>query len=349
MECSLAGRLVGPQHPPYIIAEIGSNHNGDVALAKRMIDEAKRCGADAVKFQSWSSRSLIAKAEYERNTAYADTDRHFGSLREMVEAYQLTPPQHHELAAHCADVGIHFMSSAFSEPEVELLVELDVPAIKIASMDVTHPLLLEWVARSGKPVILSTGLSSLAEIATAVEALEAHGCEQLIVLHCVSIYPPADSDLRLRNIPMLREAFDLPVGYSDHALGTAVPLAAVALGACVIEKHFTLDTTMQGWDHWMSATPDDLERLCTGARQVHAALGGSARVVGSAEREKRAKFRRSIVLARDVAAGHVLTLDDLDFKRPGTGIAPLHHGAVVGRSVRRALEADHELAWTDLA
>ena len=348
MECNLAGRLVGPQHPPYIIAEIGSNHNGDIPLAKRLIAEAKRCGADAVKFQSWSSSSLIAKGEYERNTSYADSERHFGSLREMVEAYQLTPPQHHELAAYCAEVGIHFLSSAFSQSEVDMLVELDVPAIKIASMDVTHPLLLQWVARTGKPVILSTGLSSLAEIAAAVEALESHGCEQLILLHCVSIYPPEDHDLRLRNIPMLREAFELPVGYSDHSLGTPVPLAAVALGACVIEKHFTLDRTLQGWDHWMSAEPDELAQLCRGARQVHTALGGSARLVGQAEREKRAKFRRSIVLAHDVPGGHVLALDDLSFKRPGTGIAPAHHPAVVGRAVRYALTADHELTWADL-
>lgn len=348
MECSLAGRLVGPDHPPYIIAEIGSNHNGDLALAKRMIDEAKRCGADAVKFQSWSSTSLVSKGEYERNASYADVERHFGSLREMVEAYQVTPAQHRELAEYCAGVGIHFLSSVFSEPEVELLVELDVPAIKIASMDVVHPLLLSWVARTGKPVLLSTGLSSLAEVAAAVETLRANGCRQLVVLHCVSLYPPADRDLRLRNIPMLREAFELPVGYSDHALGTNVALAAVALGACVVEKHFTLDRTLQGWDHWMSAEPDELRHLCEGARQVYAALGGPARVVGDAERIKRAKFRRSIVLRRDLPAGHVLELTDLDFKRPGTGIPPAHHPAVVGRALRRALDADHELAWSDL-
>jgi len=349
MEVSLAGRLVGPDQPPYIIAEIGSNHNGDVALAKRMIDEAKRCGADAVKFQSWSSTSLIAKAEYERNTVYSDPERHFGSLRAMVEAYQLTPPQHVELAAHCAEVGLHFLSSAFSPEEVDLLVEVDVPAIKVASMDVNHPLLLQAVARSGKPVILSTGLSTLEEVAGAVATLQAHGCRELVLLHCVSLYPPADAQVRLRNVPMLRQAFDLPVGYSDHSLGVPVALAAVALGACVVEKHFTLDREMQGWDHWMSAEPAELEALCSGARRVHAALGGSARVVSAAEVAKRAKFRRCIVLRGDRPAGHALTLADLDFKRPGTGIAPTDYEVVVGRTLRRALEADHELAWSDLA
>jgi N,N'-diacetyllegionaminate synthase len=349
MDVSLAGRRVGPDHPPYIIAEIGSNHNGDVALAKRMIEVAKRCGADAAKFQSWSSTSLVAKGEYDRNTEYADKERHFGSLQAMVEAYQLTPPQHYELAAHCVEVGIHFLSSAFSVEEVELLVDVGVPAIKIASMDVTHPLLLRAVARSGKPVILSTGLSSLAEIAVAVATLREHGCEQLVVLHCVSLYPPEDRQVRLRNIPMLQDAFELPVGFSDHSLGVPVPLAAVALGACMIEKHFTLDASLQGWDHWMSAEPGELEALCRGAHQVFEALGGTARVVSPAEIEKRKKFRRCIVLRHRVAAGHVLSLDDLDFKRPGTGIAPTEYPIVSGRTVRHDLEADHELAWSDLS
>jgi N,N'-diacetyllegionaminate synthase len=349
MNVKVADRWVGHDHPPYLIAEIGSNHNGDIALAKRMIDEAKRCGADAVKFQSWSATSLIAKGEYERNTEYADTQRHFGSLREMVEAYQLTPPQHVELVEHCARTGVHFLSSAFSPEEVELLVEVGVPAIKIASMDVTHPLLLRSVGRSGKPVILSTGLSSLDEIASAVATLREHGCEQLILLHCVSLYPPDDAEVRLRNIPMLRDAFEVPVGFSDHSLGVPIALAAVALGACVVEKHFTLDSSLQGWDHWMSAEPAELEALCRGARQIYAGLGGTSRVVGARELEKRSRFRRCIVLRRAVPAGHVLTLEDLDFKRPGTGIAPTDHGIVTGRMVKRDLEADHELSWSDLS
>jgi N,N'-diacetyllegionaminate synthase len=349
MDISLAGRLVGPDHPPYVIAEIGSNHNGDIDLAKHMIDVAHRCGADAVKFQSWSSTSLVTKGEYARNTEYADKERHFGSLREMIEAYQLTPPQHVELADHCRSVGIDFLSSAFSEEEVDLLVEVGVPAIKIASMDVNHPLLLQKVARAGKPVILSTGLSSLSEIAAAVATLRDHGCQELVLLHCVSLYPPEDREVRLRNIPMLQAAFELPVGFSDHSLGVPVPLAAVALGACVVEKHFTLDKAMQGWDHWMSAEPPELEALCRGARQIYDALGGTARLVGDRELEKRQRFRRCIVLRRPVSAGHVLSIDDLDFKRPGTGISPTDHPIVTGRTVRRDLEADHELSWSDLA
>lgn len=349
MNVTFAGRPVGPGHPPYIIAEIGSNHNGDIELAKRMIDEAKRCGADAAKFQSWSTRTLISKGEFERNTAYADKERHFGSLYEMVEAYQFTPAQHLEIAAYCRDVGIHFMSSAFSPQEVDLLVKCDVPAIKIASMDVTHPLLLQYAAQAGKPIILSTGLSSLDEVSRAVAVLRDSGCQELVVLHCISIYPPEPQDIHLNNIPMFRAAFDLPIGFSDHSLGTAIPLAAVALGACVIEKHFTLDRQMQGWDHWMSADPAEMETLCRDARTIFAALGSSVRTVSAAELEKRKKFRRCIVIKHPVKAGHTLTLADLDYKRPGTGISPSDYSYVVGRVVKHDLGEDHELSWSDLA
>lgn len=345
---SLNGRLVGPGHPPYIIAEIGSNHNGDIPLAKRMIDEARRCGADAVKFQSWSDKTLISKAEYERNTTYADKKRHFGSLKEMVDAYQFTPEQHVEINDYCKQVGIHFMSSAFSPEEVDLLSSLDVPAIKLASMDVTHPVLLEAAAKSGKPIILSTGLADMAEVATAVATLQESGCKELVLLHCISIYPPDYKDIHLNNMKTLETAFNVPVGFSDHSIGTSVPTAAVALGACMIEKHFTLDKDMEGWDHWISADPEELEVICRESRNVFEALGSGVRTVSPAELEKRKKFRRCIVLKTDLRAGHTLTLADLDFKRPGTGIAPTDYPYVVGRTLKHDLPEDHELAWTDL-
>lgn len=346
---SLAGRLVGPGYPPYIIAEIGSNHNGDLVLARQLIDEARRCGADAVKFQSWSSKTLISQAEYERNTSYEDKKRHFGSLKDMVDAYQFTPEQHLEIQSYCQEKGIHFMSSAFSPEEVVLLKDLDVPAIKLASMDVTHPVLLAAAARSGKPIILSTGLADLAEIAEAVRILQEHGCSELILLHCISIYPPDYRDIHLRNMGTLERAFDVPIGFSDHSIGTAIPLAAVALGACVIEKHFTLDKDMEGWDHWISADPAELELICREAKNVFEALGSSVRSVSSAELEKRKKFRRCIVLRHDLKAGHSLSLADLDFKRPGTGIAPNAYPYLLGRRLLTDLPADHELDWKDLA
>ena len=345
----LANRLVGPGQPPYIIAEIGANHNGDMNLCKTMIDEAVRCGADAVKFQSWSVGSLISKAEYGRNASYSDPERHFGSLKEMVERYQLTPEQHVEIAAYCKAKGVHFMSTPFSPEEVDLLVELKVPALKVASMDVNHLPLLQHMARTGLPVILSTGMSSLAEVATALDTLRKHGSGPVALLHCISIYPPDYRDIHLHNIPMLEDAFDVPVGFSDHSFGTAIPLAAIALGACIIEKHFTTDKTLQGWDHMISADPPELEAICREGQNVFLALGQRARTVSEAELEKRKKFRRCIVLRHEVEAGQVLMLEDLDFKRPGTGIHPNESPYVVGRRVTRALEADHELAWSDLA
>lgn len=345
---NLRGRLVGPGEPPYVIAEIGSNHNGDMDLCRRLIDAARAAGADAVKFQSWSKSSLISRAEYARNTSYADKKKHFGGLEEMVERYQLTPEQHREASAHCRRAGITFLSSCFSPGEVDLLESLNVPAFKIASMDVNHLPLLECVAARKRPVILSTGMATLSEIARAVEVLQTGGAGPLALLHCVSIYPPDYGAINLRNLPMLEKAFNLPVGFSDHTLGVSIPLAAVALGACIVEKHFTLDQGMEGWDHAVSADPGEMKTIVEEGRNIFAALGGTARVVGEAERAKRAKFRRRIVLRRALSAGEIIRREDLDFKRPGTGIPPDQYPCVVGRVLKRNLEADAELEWSDL-
>lgn len=340
---------VGPGHPPYVIAEIGSNHNGDMDLARSLIDAAHTAGADAVKFQSWSEQSLIANEEYERNPSYSDKKRHFGSLREMVRAYQLTPDQHREAQTHCRERGITFSSSVFSRAEVDLLLELDVPFFKIASMDVVNVPLLEYVAQTGRPVIISTGMATLGEIEQAMEVMRAAGNDhRVVLLHCISIYPPAADTVNLRNITTLQAAFDVPVGFSDHTLGTAVPLAAIALGACVIEKHFTLDKDMAGWDHSISADPPELQAIVSQGRQVFDALGTTTRVVGEAERQKRAQFRRSLVARADLPAGHRIEAADLDAKRPGTGIAPDEMPYVVGRTLARDLIADQVLSWDDL-
>jgi N-acetylneuraminate synthase len=346
---NLNGRLVGPGHPPYIIAEIGSNYNGDMTLCKHMIDEAKRCGADAVKFQSWSKNSLISKAEFARNTAYADTHRHFGSLEQMVEKYQFTAEQHHEVAAYCKQIGIHFMSSAFAAEEVDLLASMDTPAIKAASMDVNHLPLLAHMAKSGKPIILSTGMASMAEVATAMQTLQENGAKEISLLHCISIYPPEYKDIHLNNIKTLEQTFGVPVGFSDHSIGTAIPLAAIALGACIIEKHFTTDKQMEGWDHWISADPTELEVICREGKNIFESLGSASRIVSEAELAKRGKFRRRAVVTRAMKKGEVIKIEDLDFKRPGTGIHPNEYMYVVGRIVNKDLEAEVELEWQDLA
>lgn len=344
----IAGRPVGDGHPPYVIAEIGSNHNGDMALCYELVDAAAECGVDAVKFQSFSATSLVGEAEYARNTTYSDKKKHFGTLREMVEAYQFTPEMHEQALERCRERGVAFLSTPFSPEEVDLLERLGVGAHKVASMDVNHPLLLRSIGATGKPVLLSTGMATLGEVEAAVAALREAGSGEVCLLHCVSIYPPDPRDVHLRNIPTLRAAFDAPVGFSDHTLGVAIPLAAVALGACVIEKHFTIDKDMEGWDHAISADPEEMRRLVEDSRLVHASLGSAVRTVSQAEMEKRRRFRRRIVARRELPAGHVLTLDDIDFKRPGTGIHPNEYELVVGRRLTRPVGRDHELEWSDL-
>ena len=338
---------VGPGHLPYVIAEIGSNHNGDMDLCFQMIDAAAKAGAHAVKFQSWSERTLIAKEEYERNTSYSDTKKHFGSLHEMVVKYQFTPEQHVEALGHCKTRGIAFSSSAFSIAEVDLLDELDVPFIKIASMDINHFELLTHAARTGRPLVISTGMATLGEIEAALSVVRGQGNEESVLLHCVSIYPPEEDAIHLRNIAMLSSAFDVPVGFSDHTLGTAIPLASVACGACVIEKHFTTDTNLSGWDHAISADPHEMAEIVDGSRKVFRALGSTARVVSAAEAEKRKKMRRSLVTRRALPAGHRIGEGDLDAKRPGTGIAPDEMRYVLGRRLTTSVGEDKVLRWSD--
>lgn len=343
------GRSIGPASPPYVIAEIGANHNGDLDLCRQLIDAAHGAGADAVKFQSWSSRSLISRAEYGRNTRYVAGNGGGPTLQEAVERYQLTPDAHVVVAQHCRERGITCFSSCFSGEEVELLMSLGVPAFKIASMDVNHLPLLDIVARTGRPVLLSTGMATLGEVERALGVLRAGGAGPVALLHCVSLYPTPPSLVNLRQLHTWSTAFDVPVGFSDHSMGNAVALGAVALGACIIEKHFTLDTRLDGWDHAISADPPQLRALVDGARELHAALGTAARTVPVEELEKRASFRRRMVARRPMRQGERITADDVDFKRPGTGIQPDELRYALQRPLARDVEAEEELDWTDLA
>lgn len=339
---------VGAGHPPYIIAEIGSNHNGDMELCRKLIDAAAEAGANAVKFQSWSESSLIAEEEYARNTQYADKKKHFGTLREMVRAYQFTVQQHREAKRHCDARGIAFCSTPFSQEEVDLLDSLNVPFFKVASMDVVHLPLLEYLAGKKRPIVLSTGMATLGEIERAVETIRRSGNPDIVLLHCVSIYPPDYATIHLRNIKTLEEAFDVPAGFSDHTLGTAIPLAAIALGARLIEKHFTLDKDMEGWDHAISADPSDLKTIVEQGKNIFQSLGSTERKVGEAEIEKRKKFRRSLVARRPVQTGQIIASEDLGAKRPGTGISPDQLSHVLGRRAATNILEDQVIRWADL-
>lgn len=345
----LGNREVRDFNIPYIIAEIGSNHNGDMDLARKMIDSAKSCGCDAVKFQSWTPDSLIAQEEYDRNQHYNDSPKkHFGSLKDMVEKYYLRNNQHWDLKQYCDNIDIEFCSSPFSNKEANLLEEMNVTFYKIASMDINNLSFIGYVACKKKPILLSTGMATLAEIENAVKTIESEGNTQIILLHCISIYPPLYEDINLNNIPMLRKTFGYPVGFSDHTIGVSIPLASVALGSCVIEKHFTLDKNLDGWDHEISADPIEMKTIVLEAKNVCQSLGSNRRIVSKAESEKQKKFRRSIVLARSLPAGHILNDEDITFKRPGTQIPPDMKNYVLGRKLIRNMAADELLQWGDL-
>ena len=342
----LGDREIRDFSAPYIIAEIGANHNGDMDLARELIDSAKACGCDAVKLQSWTPDSLIAKEEYDRNQHYDDSPKkHFGSLREMVEKYYLRPDQHIDLKEYCDKAGITFFSTPFSIEEADFLEELKVPFYKIASMDINNLLFLKHIAQKNKPIILSTGMATLAEIESAVKAIESEENQQIILLHCIAIYPPAYENINLNNIPMLRQTFGYPVGFSDHSVGTSIPLASVALGSCMVEKHFTLDKDLPGWDHEVSANPEEMKMIVQQSRNVAKALGTCRRVVGQAEEEKKIKFRRSVVAKRNLKSGHVLTMEDLAFKRPGSGIRPDEFNYLIGRTLKQNIVRDELLQW----
>ncbi|WP_373929908.1 N-acetylneuraminate synthase family protein [Vibrio cyclitrophicus] len=336
---------------PYIIAELGSNHNGDMELARKLIVEAKEAGADCVKFQSWSKDTIFAREKYEDNYFIADDyrDRNDFTLEEIVEEYSISNTELLEMKAFADEVGIDCSSTPFSKAEADFLVDkLESPFIKVASMDLNNHPFLDYLARKGLPMIISTGLSELHEIDKAVRVIENTGNTQICILHCVSTYPPVDTDVNLNNLTTLMNTYpDYPVGFSDHTIGIEIPLASVALGASLIEKHFTLDKNMEGWDHKVSATKDEMMGIVNGAKRINDALG-NFRISAPESDEKKAEFRRSIVLTRALKSGEVITEDDLDYKRPGTGLKPEMTDFVIGMKVNKDLVFDHILQKEDL-
>lgn len=323
---------------PYVIAEIGANHNGDMEQARAHVRAAKAAGADAAKFQSWGT-GLFAKSVYEANA----------ELKEAVAAYAVGESDMAALAAYCRETGIDFASTPCSTAEVIALDALDPPFVKVASMDLNNDWMLRDAAKTGRPIILSTGFSTLAEIEHALKTLEGVGHKETVLLHCIAMYPPPEDDyVNLRNMEMLRDSFGYPVGYSDHTIGVEVTLAAIALGAVVIEKHFTLDKKLPGWDHAVSADPSDMAIITSAARRIPAALGSRRRIVSEGERQNADIMRRSIVAALDIRAGEVLTEQHLEFRRPGTGISPNDAGRILGRVARHDIAADSLLSDDDV-
>lgn len=331
-ELTFGKRVVGAGRPAFVIAEAGVNHNGKLDLAFQLVDAAIAAGADAVKFQTFIAADVItaeaAKAEYQKTTGEQE------SQLEMVKRLELSFGDFQKLKMYCDDQGITFLSTPFDFKSVDFLAELGVVAFKISSGDLTNDPLLRHVAAKKRPVILSTGMSNLDEVREALAVIRGAGNDDVIVLQCVTNYPAAAEDINLRAMLSMQSAFDVDVGYSDHTLGIEVALAAVALGACVIEKHFTLNKNFAGPDHRASLEPDEFKAMVEGIRKVEASLGNGEKVPAVSEAGNAAVARRSIVAARDITAGTVMVPGDIAFKRPGTGLPPRMADEVLGKTAK---------------
>jgi len=332
-------REVGRGKPVFIVAEAGDNHNGKLALALRLVAAAKEAGADAVKFQTFVTEELVtksaAKAPYQ-NENEPESKTQFEMLKEL----ELNEKDFEDIKTACKQQGIMFLSSPFDEPSVEVLARLGVPAFKIPSGEITNVPLLELIASKGKPVILSTGMSELDEVREAVGVLRGGGVEELILLHCTSHYPASFESLNLRAMVTLEKEFEVPVGYSDHSLGIEASVAAAAMGACMIEKHLTLDKTLPGPDHVASLEPGELAEMVSAIRNVEEALGDGKKAPHPSEEAVREVARKSIVARVDIPKGAKIEVKMLAFKRPGTGMSPKDVGSAVGRSAAKDIAAD---------
>ena len=340
--------LVNKKNPRAIfIAEAGINHDGDISKAKKMIDAAVEAGADYVKFQSFKAKKLVTPDAL--TSSYIDDGSHKGeSFQDLLQRLELNEDDHHDLKKYCDNKNIKFLSTAFDAESFDFLISLGIDIVKVASGDVTNLPLLKHMAKSGLPMIMSTGMATLGEIEEAVNAITSEGNDKIVLLHCISWYPAEISTTNLRFMETLKHAFPFPVGYSDHTLGINMSIAARALGAVLLEKHFTMDKTEFGPDHAASIEPDELKSLIEGLREVEEGLGSTQRVFCDKEIGQRKVHRRSIVVKSRIEAGEALTIDNLIIKRPGIGIKPKYLDDVLGKKVRVACDAESLLSWSNV-
>ena len=323
-----------------IIAEAGVNHNGSLELAKQLIDAAAVAGVSYVKFQSFKAEKLVTKeaeqAEYQQRNA-ADSSQYT-----MLKKLELTHRQHEELVAHCKQKGVRFLSTAFDLESIEYLHSLNLGLWKIPSGEITNFPYLKKIAQYGEPVIMSTGMCSMDDVEQALNVLLEHGLtkEQITLLHCNTEYPTPMQDVNLRAMEQMRERFGVKVGYSDHTKGIEVPIAAVAMGADVVEKHFTLDKSLPGPDHKASLEPNELKAMVDAIRNIEQALGDGEKHVSNSERRNIAIARKSIIAARNIKQGEVLTEENLTTKRPGNGVSPMRWNEVIGTCAIRDFKED---------
>lgn len=342
----ISDRFIGHGCPVFIIAEAGVNHNGSIELAKKMINVAKESGADAIKFQTFKTENMTIKNA--QKAEYQEKATGEGNQYEMLKNLELTDAEFIELAEYAKKKDIIFLSTPFDKPSVDLLEGLGVSAYKIGSGELTNNPLLKYIAEKGKPIILSTGMAYLGEIEDALNVIRETGVENIVLLHCVSSYPTKSEDINLNTIHTLRSAFKLPTGFSDHTIGIIMPIVAVALGACVIEKHFTLDKKLPGPDHSSSLDPDELTLMVKSIKETQVALGNGI-IKPTPEEEKNMEVvRKSIVSSMDLQKGSILTEEMIDFKRPGTGISPKFHDKILGKKVKDFIKKDELILWKHL-
>lgn len=325
-----------------IIAEAGVNHNGDFGLALKMADAAKAAGADVVKYQTFQPEELASryadKASYQKETTDAGE-----SQLSMLKKLTLRPEEYGALKRHCDEIGIAFVSTPFDLTSIALLEPLDMPFWKIPSGEVTNLPYLLAIARTRRPVVMSTGMSGVEEVQAAVDVLRSNGTPKITLLHCNTEYPTPYGDVNLRAMAAMEERFGVEVGYSDHTPGIEVPIAAAALGAVVIEKHFTLDRTMEGPDHRASLEPGELAAMVAAVRHIEAALGSGEKTVSPSEAGNRDIVRKSIVARRDIRRGEAFTEENITTKRPGNGISPMRWFEVLGTEAPRDFRADEAI------
>ena len=325
----------------FIIAEAGVNHNGSLELAKKLIDVAVDAGADAVKFQTFKADKLVSKraqkAEYQKQTTSAGESQY-----EMIKKLELNESAHHDLISYCKQKQIMFLSTPFDHDSIDLLHGFDMPIFKIPSGEITNLPYLQHIGRLGKEVILSTGMADLGEIEDALDILAQSGTpiENITVLHATTEYPCPIEDVNLRAMQTINAAFGVKVGYSDHTQGIEVPIAAVAMGASVIEKHFTLDRKMDGPDHKASLEPAELKAMVQGVRRVSEALGNGIKKPSKSEVKNMSVARKSIVASRAIKAGEIFSIENLGVKRPGTGISPMRWDEVIGQMAQKDYQSD---------
>ncbi|MDD4975393.1 MAG: N-acetylneuraminate synthase [Bacteriovorax sp.] len=329
----------------FIIAEAGVNHNGSLDLAKKLVDVAADAGADAVKFQTFKAEMVVskfaAKADYQKSKT-GDHESQF----EMIKKLELSEEAHLELVNYCEKKKIMFLSTPFDIPSVDFLEGLGMKIFKIPSGEITNLPYLRKIGRLGHKIILSTGMSILGEIETALNILRAEGAKDITVLHCNTEYPTPMEDVNLKAMLTIGKAFNIPVGYSDHTKGIEVSLATVALGGVIVEKHFTLDRKMKGPDHEASVEPDELKEMVRMIRNIEKAIAGDGiKKLSASESKNKDVARRSIVALQEIKAGEVLSVKNITVKRPGTGISPMEWDRVIGRNATKNYEPDELITW----